>query len=61
MEVHDIRSDLNEIKVELRIIREFISESELSEDEEILLNESFENEKSNGLVSSSALRKDLGI
>ena len=62
-ETQQILKELREIKSEIQTIKEDMPNKDmfLTAEEEQLLAESYENEKSGGLISSEALRKKLGI
>ncbi|HIH17713.1 MAG TPA: hypothetical protein HA282_04350 [Nanoarchaeota archaeon] len=62
-ETQQILKELEEIRIELRSIKENMPDKEmfLTAGEKRLLKESYENEKSGRLISSKDLRKAVGI
>jgi len=59
----EILEKLDKLQIDVNIIKENIHEedSQLTEEEEKLLEESYENETSGKLISSSNLKEELGI
>ena len=62
-EIKEIMDKLNEIQSELEYIKEHMVDADtiLTEEDKVLLEESYENEKAGKLISSEDLRKKLGI
>ena len=59
----EILEKLNQLQIDVAIIKEKLGDedTELTEEEEKLLEKSYENEKNNDLISSDNLKKELGI
>ena len=57
----DLMNELKQIRVDINIIKDNVNEvdSQLSEEEERLLEESYENEERGELLSSEDLKKEL--
>lgn len=63
MSEKQILKELKEIKMDLKVLKENMPDRDmfLTAEEEILLEESFVNEKDGKLTSSEDLRKELGL
>ena len=63
MENQQLLQELKEIKKDIKIIIENMPDKDmfLTSEEEVLLEESYINEKNKQLISSQSLRKQLGI
>lgn len=61
--IEQVLNELKAIRVDINIIKQNMSDKDrfLTNEEEALLGESFENEKKGELVSSQTLRRHLGI
>ncbi len=57
-----ILNELKQLRVDINIIKEDLNgDSQLTEEEEQLLDESYENEKNGALISSEDLKEELEI
>lgn len=63
MENKQLLDELKRIRIDIEFIKKSMPDKEmfLTADEEILLEESYINEKKGGLISSEKLRKEIGI
>jgi len=61
--MNDLMNEIKQLKTEVSVIIENIhdEDSQLTEEEEKLLEKSYENEKEDKLMSSNNLKKELGI
>lgn len=62
-EIEEIKQELTLIRKELQIIREELPDRDmfLTAEESQLVDESYQHEKEGKLISSAALRKELGV